>query len=210
MPTFLDPAVWLGAIQGLSRGGAAIVLVTSVSMLGLGLRAFRYYVCLAAAAIGFYGGTLLAGLMHVRDTYVGLPAGLVTALLVWFVARRLLPLAFATLAACAGGILLGRGFAIEGTYWFGFAAGGLFALGLWLIAPRFSTALLYAVVGSFGLVASIGAVVRASAGPLAVGAVSRYPLGFTVAGVALFLGAMVLQVVLDDYDTDPDLGEVPL
>ncbi len=208
MPPYLDPAVWLGGLAELSRGPAALVLLTAASMLVLGLRGFRAYICLIGATLGFALGALLADLMSVRAWTVGLPAGLLGAFASWLLVKRVLPLAFAFWLACVVGLALARWLELPDLYWLGALSGAVLALGLWLMAPRFSTALLYASLGTLGVLGSIGAVVQADDGPLAAHAVSRYPLGFTLAGVALFLSAMVLQVAYDDYDKPTELTEV--
>lgn len=201
MPAWLDASALTAALRALDRPTSAVVLIIALSMLVAGMRWFRAYVALWAAAAGWVLGLMLARLMHVRGWYVGVPSAAFAASAGWFLVHPLRLTLLAVVGGCCMGAFVQKGLELE-AYWAGFVFGALAALGLGALAPRFSAALLCAGVGSATVIMALGQVVRAASGPFALGGVARYPVAFLAAGMTLFVFGMVAQVALEPPSDD--------
>lgn len=178
-------------------------MLTSLSMLVLGMRGFRYYVCLGAAVGGWLGGMVLGDLMHVTAWYVAGPATLITLGLVWPISKWSAPVVIGAATGSAIGTLVANGFELGG-FWLAFAVGLFGGVSLTVLAPRFAIALFTAAWGTLGLVATLGAVVRAQEGWLSPGGYLHYSTVYVIAGPIIFVVAMIVQVALEP---EPLLGQ---
>ena len=171
-------------------------MLVALSMLVLGLRWFRIYMTLGAAAVGWGVGLMLARLMHVRGWYVAVPTALLVAGAGYLLVKVLRVVLLAAAGGCCMGVFVVKGLELD-AYWAGFALGALAALGLAALAPRFSAALLCSAAGSVAVIMALGQVVRAASGPFAPEGFVRYPVAFLAAGMLLFVFSMVAQVALE-------------
>ncbi len=201
MPRLLHPAQWLVLIETLPRVGAMVFLLACLSMLALGLKGFKLYFCAGVGLLAWAMGVRLATLMHVTYWFVAAPMVLLGVALAWPASRYAAPLVVGFVAACTLGTFVAAGLDLGG-FWiafpFGLFGGVLFAV----LAPRFSVAVLCAAVGSVGVVAALGAVVRAKEGLLSPGAYARDPVIFVIAGALLFVVGLVAQVALEPDPLD--------
>jgi hypothetical protein len=195
-PAALDPAQWMAFLSALPRSLAALVWIASLSMLVFGLRGYRYFLIAGAMLAAGGGGWALAGLMHVTGWYVAIPA-VVAALAVGvfaFVALRLL--AVTVVCACFAALFVVR--ALELPAWaIAFAGGAVAGLVFAYLAPRFSAALLASIAGTFGALATLGALFRVPGSPFGVKAYVEYPMTYVVVGLVMALTALVAQLVRD-------------
>ncbi|MFC1611251.1 hypothetical protein ACFL6C_09840 [Myxococcota bacterium] len=195
-PRYFHPGEWLAAIDGLPRLPAILVLVTSLSMLVLGLRGFKYYIRLYVGFGGWVGGAILAKLMHVSSWTVALPTALIGIALVWPVSSYAAPVVIGFILGCGFGTLVANGLGLGG-FWLAFAVGLFAGVSLTVLATRFTIALFCAACGTMAVVASLGAAVRASGGWLAPGGYVDFPVIYVILGAVLFVAAMIAQVALE-------------
>jgi hypothetical protein len=198
VPNLFIPSEWLAAVHTLPRLSATIAMALSISMLAVGLRAYRWYLVAAAAASAWVVGLLLAHLMNVTGWYVALPSVVLVAPLVWpsRVAKMVMPLCVGFAVGCALGAFFAFGAEIA-SFWLGFAIGACGGTAAALLAPRFMNALFFACAGAMGFVASLGAVVRASDGLFAAGAYREDPTIFLIVALLLVIGSTIAQAALD-------------
>ncbi|MEZ4271473.1 MAG: hypothetical protein R3C68_08600 [Myxococcota bacterium] len=194
----LIPSYWLATIHSLPRTGAIAVLLLCLSMLALGLWGRRLYLLTGIGCIAWLGGSLVAKQMHVTTWYVALPVLLMVTGLFWRKGwiLRLTPWLSGFLTACIVGQLMALNQDIV-PYWAAFICGLIAGAFLGAVARRFTTVLLFACLGSFGVLASLGAVVRAPGGVFAPGAYDSYPTIFLVTATAVILMSMLVQITLD-------------
>lgn len=202
IPPILSPPHWLSALDSLPRFAALAALVVFLSMLVVGLRYFHYYVLLLAMVGGWAGGAILAQLMHVRIPFVAGPTALMALAVVWPVRRYAAPFVVGITAACSVGTMVVRGFELD-AFWVGFSAGLFIGVALAVLASRFAIAVFTSACGTLGVVATLGAVVRASEGWLSPGGYWYSPMVYVVAGPITFVVALVVQVSLEP-DAPPD------
>lgn len=184
------------ALATLPRLLAVVVWLASASMLVFGLRGYRYYLTAGAMLAAGGGGWALAVPMNVNHWYVAVPAALAgLALGVFaFVAVRLF--AVAIISACGIAWFVVRALDLP-AFTVAFGVGAVVGLGFAYLAPRFSAALLASVAGTIGVLCTLGTLVRWTNSPLAVDAVLKYPLTYTVVGLVMSMTALVAQLVRD-------------
>ncbi len=198
VPLFLIPSEWLAAVQALPRLMALWVLLPCATMLVLGRRYYRYYLCLGFFMGGWAAGAALGRLMHVNTWYVAIPVAVLAAPIPWTEngAKWILPVAIGFLGACTIGSLGTYGLKVA-NFWFGFVLGGTAGVAATFFFKRFTVTLAFAVVGAAGVIASLGAVVGAREGLFAPGGYWSYPIVSLVTGVVLVVASVVAQVLVD-------------
>lgn len=189
---------WIALASSLGRVPSLLLMIICATMLGLGLSAYRYYICLASGFLAWLGGVELGQLMHVTPWFVGLPLGLCAAVLVWprMIAKRLLSLTVGFVFACVVGTVLTYVLNIL-NFWVGFSAGLAAGMALAFLARRFMSTLMFAGIGSVGFLVTLGGVVRARNGFFSPGGYAEFYVLVAIIATILFIISTATQTHLD-------------
>jgi len=196
VPQALNPITWLGLAEELPRMAALLLVLTAVAMLLVGQRFFPMFVRLGVAAGAWVGGLYLARLMLVADWTMALSTSLLAVVVTWRLANILGALVIGFCAGCGAGAVAVLG--LQSTmFWIAFAGTAVAGTALALLLKRFVPALFSAAFGVAAVLSGLGAVVRAPEGFFSVGGYRQYPMVDVVIVAVLFVGAVIMQVVLE-------------
>jgi hypothetical protein len=205
----------LDMLAATPRWMALVSLLVFLSMLVLGLRYPRFYVCLAGAVAGLIVGVQIAASLGVNPWHVSPVVAAAGAALGFFAMRFAVPVFLALalgLGAGAGlGADLGELFAPQlrsvffadadaAAYWMVVAGGVLIGLAAGVLFNHFCTALTSALIGALGVAGTLGSVVRASSGALSRNGYREEPLYWMIGGFILVVVSMMAQAALEPDD----------